>query len=167
MTSPPLALVKRRSDNELMPPPPRVKRVKRPVRVLDEDTYSDALSHIIARDFFPGLLELESQEEYLDALSSKDDGWIESAGRKLAATMTPKHSRRRGTGFTASRYFRDNISVKLGIYKQGKARTMDNALYEDTTQFVIQRAHQLSVSVYVAKSAHHRTRKSLTFCISH
>ena len=95
-----MALAKRKSANELMPPPPRVKRIKRPVRILDEDSYSDALSHIIARDFFPGLLELESQEEYLDALSSKDDSWIESAGRKLAATMTPQHDRRGRTGFT-------------------------------------------------------------------
>lgn len=83
---------------ELMPPPPPVKRIKRPKKVLDEDTYTDALSHIIARDFFPGLLESETQQEYLDALESKDNDWISSAGRRLQQVMTPgRHKARRGT----------------------------------------------------------------------
>ena len=118
MTSPSMALAKRKPDNELMPPPPRVKRIKRPVRVLDEDSYSDALSHIIARDFFPGLLELESQEEYLDALSSKDNSWIESAGRKLAAAMTPQHGRRRPTGLTPSK-------VRAGLRAEQATNSLD------------------------------------------
>ncbi len=73
------ALVRKRIDTELMPPPPPAKRIKRPRKVLDEDTYTDALSQIIARDFFPGLLESETQQEYLDALESKDDAWISNA----------------------------------------------------------------------------------------
>jgi protein DGCR14 len=89
------ALVRKRTDMDLMPPPPPAKRIKRPRRVLDEDTYLDALSHIIARDFFPGLLESETQQEYLDALESKDDEWIESVSRRLRQVMTP--GRRRNT----------------------------------------------------------------------
>jgi len=90
------ALVRRRTDTELMPPPP--KRIKRPRKVLDEETYTDGISHIIARDFFPGLLELETQSEYLDALDSRDQAWISSAGRRLAQVMTPgRKRRRRGT----------------------------------------------------------------------
>ncbi|KAJ5812528.1 Nuclear protein DGCR14 [Penicillium riverlandense] len=81
------ALAKRSQDNQLMPPPPPPKRIKRPATVLDEDIYTDALSHIIARDFFPGLLETQTKQEYLDALESKDKQWITSAKKKLADVM--------------------------------------------------------------------------------
>ncbi|EGS17442.1 uncharacterized protein CTHT_0067690 [Thermochaetoides thermophila DSM 1495] len=87
------ALIRKRSDTELMPPPPPAKRIARPKHVLDEDTYTEALSHIIARDFFPGLLEIETQKEYLDALESKDEEWIESAARRLKSVMTPGRRR--------------------------------------------------------------------------
>ncbi|MCJ1275596.1 hypothetical protein MMC21_003399 [Puttea exsequens] len=88
-----------------MPPPPPPKRIKRPAKVLEEEDYTDALSHIIARDFFPGLLETESKQEYLDALDSQDSEWIASAGRKLTEVMTPgpdgrKLRGRRGTSMT-------------------------------------------------------------------
>jgi protein DGCR14 len=87
--------VQRSTDRELMPPP---KRIKRPQKVLDEDTYVSGISDIIARDFFPGLLETETQQEYLDALKSKDVSWISSAGQKLTQIMTPGRKRgRRGT----------------------------------------------------------------------
>ncbi|KAM5342674.1 hypothetical protein ACJ41O_013640 [Fusarium nematophilum] len=83
------ALVRKRTDTDLMPPPPPAKKIKRPKQVLDEDTYTETLSQIIARDFFPGLLETETQQEYLDALESKDTAWISSAGRRLQHVMTP------------------------------------------------------------------------------
>ncbi len=92
------AVAKRSSDTALMPPPPRPKRIKRPQKVLDEDTYTSALSQIIARDFFPGLVETESQQEYLDALDSQDEVWIASAGRKLTEVMTPGPDGRRVRG---------------------------------------------------------------------
>ncbi|OAA64603.1 molecular chaperone [Niveomyces insectorum RCEF 264] len=88
------ALVRKRTDTELMPPPPPAKRIQRPKMVLDEDTYTDGLSKIIARDFFPGLLESESQLDYLNALDSKDEAWISSAGRRLREVMTPGRRRR-------------------------------------------------------------------------
>lgn len=83
------ALVRKRTDTEIMPPPPPVKKIKRPRKVLDEDTYTETLSHIITRDFFPGLLESEVQQEYLDAVESKDDAWISSASQRLQRVMTP------------------------------------------------------------------------------
>lgn len=90
------ALVRRSADTELMPPPP--KRIKRPRNVIDEETYTDAISEIIARDFFPGLLETETQQEYLDALDSQDSAWISSAGRRLQQVMTPgRRKGKRGT----------------------------------------------------------------------
>ncbi|KAI0885213.1 nuclear protein DGCR14 [Annulohypoxylon maeteangense] len=92
------ALVRKRNDMELMPPPPAPKRIKRPKKIIDEDSYTDALSQIIARDFFPGLLESETQQEYLDAIESKDEVWISSASRRLQQVMTPGRRRaRRGT----------------------------------------------------------------------
>jgi protein DGCR14 len=92
------ALVRRSIDTELMPPPPPPKRIKRPKNVIDEETYTDAISEIIARDFFPGLLETETQQEYLDALESQDGAWINSAGRRLQQVMTPgRRKGRRGT----------------------------------------------------------------------
>ncbi|KAI5304616.1 hypothetical protein KEM56_006245 [Ascosphaera pollenicola] len=96
------ALVKRSQDHELMPPPPPPKRIKRPAQVLDEDEYTDALSHIIARDYFPGLLETEAKQDYLDALQSKDEAWIARAGRQLEEVMTPgpKSRARRGVSMT-------------------------------------------------------------------
>lgn len=88
------ALVRKRTDTDLMPPPPQVKRIKRPKKVIDEDSYTEALSKIIARDFFPGLQETEAQHEYLDALESKDRSWIGRADQRLRESLTPV---RRGT----------------------------------------------------------------------
>ena len=72
-----------------MPPPPAPKRIKRPTIVLDEDTYTSAVAHIIRRDFFPGLAETDAQREYLNALESKNNTWIREAGKKLTQVMTP------------------------------------------------------------------------------
>ena len=79
-----------------MPPPPPPKRIKRPSTVLDEDDYTQALSHIIARDYFPGLLETEAQEEFMDALEAKDKGWIEDAGKRMREAMTPRRDGQKG-----------------------------------------------------------------------
>ncbi|KAI5849368.1 nuclear protein DGCR14 [Morchella snyderi] len=89
----------RKPDMELMPPPPPAKRIKRPPKVLDEDTYTDALSDIIARDFFPGLLETKHQQEYLSALASHDPSRIAEASRRLTEVMTTPRLRR-GTSFS-------------------------------------------------------------------
>lgn len=78
-----------------MAPPPAPKRIKRPTTVLDEDTYVSAVSHIIRRDFFPGLAEADAQREYLNAVESKDKSWIREAGKKLTQAMTPLPSGRR------------------------------------------------------------------------
>ena len=69
-----MSLAKRSADTALMPPPPLTKRIKRPPKVLDEDVYSEAMSHIIARDFFPGLQESQAQQDFMDALDNGDKG---------------------------------------------------------------------------------------------
>ncbi|PYH40656.1 splicing factor ESS-2 family protein [Aspergillus saccharolyticus JOP 1030-1] len=81
------ALSKRQSDDSLMPPPPPPKRIKRPATVLDEDVYTNALSEIIARDYFPGLVEAQAKHEYLDALESQNVEWIASSSQKLASLL--------------------------------------------------------------------------------
>ena len=92
-----LSLAKRKAalDLTLMPPPP-VKRIKRPTKVLDEDEYTTALSQIIARDYFPGLLEAEAQQEYLSALESSNEAWIAEASQNLRDVMTPLPAGRAG-----------------------------------------------------------------------
>lgn len=99
----------KRPDGQLMAPPPPPKRIKRPATVLDEDVYTSTLSHIIARDFFPGLLETQTKQEYLDALESKDKEWIASSKKKLADIMrtpTPGANTRRKTDTSASSFAR-------------------------------------------------------------
>lgn len=108
-------LAKRAADAALMPPPPLPKRIKRPAKVIDEDTYTDALSHIIARDFFPGLVEIESKQEYLDALNSQDQQWIAAATRKLTEVMTPGPDGRRNRGRRGT-----NMTPMSGLYGRGE-----------------------------------------------
>jgi protein DGCR14 len=96
---------KRNMEIAQMGPPPLPKKIKRPATVLDEKTYLSGLSHIIARDYFPGIFETQLQHEFLDALESKDDMWIQDSSARLTQMMTPGGSNpgRRGTGF-GSRY---------------------------------------------------------------
>ncbi|KAI0734563.1 nuclear protein DGCR14 [Fomitopsis betulina] len=57
--------------------------------VLDEDEYTEALSQIIARDFFPSLTQLETTNDYLDALCSKDPQLIQASVRRMEGLLTP------------------------------------------------------------------------------
>ncbi|KAG8928565.1 hypothetical protein FRC01_005744 [Tulasnella sp. 417] len=64
--------------------------------VLDEDEYTEALSNIIARDFFPSLAQLDATNNYLSALESEDPLLIRNSARRLtelatAATPTPRY----------------------------------------------------------------------------
>lgn len=113
-TSSSKALAKRSLDTSLMPPPPSPKRIKRPTKVLDEDVYTDALSHIIARDFFPGLQETESKQDYLNALDSQDHEWIAAAGRKLTDVMKPGPDGRRLRGRRGT-----SMTPASGLYGRG------------------------------------------------
>ncbi|KAK5993209.1 ES2-like protein [Cladobotryum mycophilum] len=116
-------LVRKRTDMDLMPPPPPTKKIKRPRKVLDEDSYTEALSRIIARDFFPGLLETQIQQEYLDAVESKDAAWISSASRRLNQVMTPGrkpvHSSINTGGKTPTHFVGDTpVSVASTVAKE-------------------------------------------------
>ena len=90
------ALTRQSSDTDLMPPPPS-KRIKRPPTVLSEESYTSRLSSIIARDYFPGLVESDAQQEYLEALDAGDEEWMEEAGQRVKQVMTPTTSRNAAT----------------------------------------------------------------------
>jgi protein DGCR14 len=62
--------------------------------VLEEDEYTAALSHIIARDFFPSLVHLDATNDYLDAIHSRDPHLINASVRRLEQiSQTPSSSR--------------------------------------------------------------------------
>ena len=82
-------LIKLDSSKSLMLPPQIPKKLKRPQNILKEDDYNDALAAIIERDFFPSLKELNAQNEYLEALESRDPQIISRLKAKLSKASTP------------------------------------------------------------------------------
>lgn len=55
-----------------------------------EDSYTDALSHIITRDFFPNLPHIHATNAYLTALTNNDPELLSSSIRRLAALAKDK-----------------------------------------------------------------------------
>lgn len=70
------------------PGPSESSRSLNSQQVLEEDEYTAALSHIIARDFFPSLVHLDATNEYLDAISSRDPHLINASVRRLQEVNT-------------------------------------------------------------------------------
>ena len=77
---------------------PQVERSLNRQVVLEEEEYTEALSHIIARDFFPSLIHLGATNEYLDALQARDPHLINASVRRLEEiSSTPLLSKRKRT----------------------------------------------------------------------
>jgi protein DGCR14 len=51
--------------------------------ILDEDTYTDAISFIIERDFYPNLAKVKAQKNYLEAQQSGGLADLTQAGKAL------------------------------------------------------------------------------------
>ncbi|KAJ3112547.1 DiGeorge syndrome critical region protein 14 [Phlyctochytrium bullatum] len=79
-----------------------LKRAPSP-EVLDEDTYIDAVSDIIQRDFFPGLKRLKVQNEFLDAIQSADLPRAKALGLELHRMATGVPGTPRGGGSATPR----------------------------------------------------------------
>lgn len=58
--------------------------------IIQEDTYTDALSHIITRDFFPNLPHVHATNAYLTALTNNDPELLSSSIRRLAQLAQEK-----------------------------------------------------------------------------
>ncbi|KZO96008.1 hypothetical protein CALVIDRAFT_598702 [Calocera viscosa TUFC12733] len=84
--------------------------------VLEEDEYTAALSHIIARDFFPSIQELDATNGYLEALDSGDQERISDSVRQLAA-LTDK------TPLASRSIYAETPGGTSGRGLQGKKRT--------------------------------------------
>ncbi|KAG6381283.1 nuclear protein DGCR14 [Boletus reticuloceps] len=70
--------------------------------ILEEDEYTAALSHIIARDFFPSLVHIDATNNYLDALRSNDPSLIHASVRRLQELdATPAYPSRRDSKFSS------------------------------------------------------------------
>src|SRR6266702_1430247 len=82
------------SDPSSSTPASAPKRSLSRQTVLDEDEYTAALSHIIARDFFPSLVHLDATNEYLDALESRDPQLIGASVRNLESIHASVRSTR-------------------------------------------------------------------------
>ncbi|RDI79238.1 putative mannosyl-oligosaccharide glucosidase [Venturia inaequalis] len=150
------ALMKRSAETALMPPPPAPKRIKRAARIVNEENYTSALSHIIKRDYFPGLAEAELQQEYIDALESKDAKWIQEAGHRLEQGMTPGPTRRRrGTsmapGMTPMRGIGGETPVGQGGVTPMSVAANENPPAPDSLVQVDKKDLNLSLAAFQAK----------------
>lgn len=117
--------------------------------ILDEDEYTEALSHIIARDFFPSLVHLETTNDYLDALRSNDPQLIQATVRRMEGLSTPMSYRSRpwetpsqtpyaaGPSETPLRTPRDEPPAKRARYDTSMSLDAFQAKYtsEDNSSF--------------------------------
>ncbi|KAK5944898.1 hypothetical protein PMZ80_002100 [Knufia obscura] len=154
------AIIKRREDDLALMPPPPVKRTKRPSEVLDEDDYTEALSDIIARDYYPGLREAKAQEEYLTALDSRNPGWIREAEKRLRQAtngeVKVKQIKRetRDTRYDTPRSYRQAIDTPRGHTGADTPTTTAGIEIDDGAEEITKQdidTSNLSLSAYQAK----------------
>lgn len=63
--------------------------------ILDEDTYTEAISLIIERDFFPKLAKMRAQQNYLQAQKHGSLNELHEAGKALHNVSLPKKGKKK------------------------------------------------------------------------
>ncbi|GAA5805502.1 nuclear protein Es2-domain-containing protein [Helicostylum pulchrum] len=106
--------------------------------ILDEDTYTEAISLIIERDFFPNLAKMRAQHNYLQAQVTGSLVDLQQAG-KVLHDLKSKQSERRNQSIVAVNYYfedepeiekRVNLNLSLDQF-QTLYTSEDNASFTD------------------------------------
>jgi protein DGCR14 len=88
--------------------------------IIQEDTYTDALSHIITRDFFPNLPHVHATNAYLTALTNNDPELLSSSIRRLAQLAQEKED---GVGLAGPSGTREKEEREA---KEARRRELEN-----------------------------------------
>lgn len=109
------------------------KKPKRRRKVLSEDEYLRRLSAILKRDFFPNLVKLEAQYDYLTALERQDYEALRLAADRLAALESKMTT---GT-HTDDRSSKQGAAPKMSLDEfQAAYVTEDTAAFEELIEKV-------------------------------
>ena len=86
------SIIRRSNDSSLSIEASSLATRKRPAaqQVVEEDTYIQAMSHIIERDFFPDLKKMKLHNGYLSALAEGDVAKARNLGIEIARIKTGK-----------------------------------------------------------------------------
>ncbi|KAL7311903.1 hypothetical protein PS15m_009613 [Mucor circinelloides] len=83
--------------------------------VLDEDTYTEAISLIIERDFFPKLAKMRAQQNYLEAQNHGSLSELQEAGKALHNASVPKKAASRESNQPINFYIEDEPSIEKRV----------------------------------------------------
>ncbi|KAI9478467.1 MAG: nuclear protein DGCR14 [Benjaminiella poitrasii] len=106
--------------------------------VLDEDTYTEAISLIIERDFFPNLAKMKSEHKYLEAQKHGSLAELQEAGRALHNANSTKKPQQRDPKQGINYYVEEepdiekrvNLNLSLDQF-QSLYTSEDNASFTD------------------------------------
>ncbi|RCH80517.1 DiGeorge syndrome critical region protein 14, partial [Rhizopus stolonifer] len=78
--------------------------------VLDEDTYTEAISFIIQRDFFPNLAKMKAQQKYFQAEQSGSFVDLQNASKTLQNLNRPK--KEKDSNISVNYYFEEKQELQ-------------------------------------------------------
>ncbi|CEG68619.1 hypothetical protein RMATCC62417_04843 [Rhizopus microsporus] len=115
--------------------------------VLDEDTYTEAISFIIERDFFPNLVKMKAQQNYFQAQQSGTLFDLQKASKALRDVQQPKKAEKKNQSINY--YFeqeselekRVNLDLSLDQF-QTLYTSEDNASFAEILEKANQKAKE-------------------------